>query len=193
MEKTRISRTKVSEDAIRNEFSKYIEGYSEQDKLFIIIENNEAISKLEYFHIKNKISEMSEIEYEKIFYMIPKTDYYVNIKMTTIAIIALIFDLKITAGFSSAIAGILGATGKSIIKLSKNQKCIVRYILEKKKKYFQFEEFLKEKNCKYNNLNCDIQREEFCGFNKEKLIEELENLVTNNVLEKEHAGYKLTF
>lgn len=60
--------------------------------------------------------------------IIPKTNYYINIKMTTIAFIGLLLDIEYTHGFSEFILNIFGITADVIKKLSNEEKCVLLLI-----------------------------------------------------------------
>lgn len=58
-------------------------------------------------------------------FIVPKTNYYLNVKKTTLAFIGLLLDIKFTYGFSSFVLNFFGITADTIRKLSDTEKCIL--------------------------------------------------------------------
>lgn len=58
-------------------------------------------------------------------FVIPKTNYYINLKMTTIAFVGLLLDIGFTEGFTSFALSIFGVTADAIRKLSDTEKCVL--------------------------------------------------------------------
>ena len=58
-------------------------------------------------------------------FMVPKTNYYLNVRKTTIAFIGLLFDIQFTQGFASFALNIFGITADTIRKLSNIEKCVL--------------------------------------------------------------------
>jgi hypothetical protein len=125
--------------------------------------------------------------------LIPETYYFVNIKLTTLAIIALILDINLTKGAASAALALLGESGNAFSHLKGNERCILQYILEKQSKYFFVEQYLQEKTCKYMNLDCKLRSGDLCSYDKQKLLSHLHKMNGNKVLIEENDSYRIAF
>lgn len=58
-------------------------------------------------------------------FMIPKINYYINVKMTTLAFMGLMLDVEFTKGFTSFILSVFGVTADVIRKLFDVEKCVL--------------------------------------------------------------------
>ena len=85
------------ESTIIHELSKYMN----QGGVKLMIQNlpsfMDVLDEDESFNIKKEISEQKN----GLGFIIPKTNYYLNIKKTTLAFIGLLFDVQFTQGFAS--------------------------------------------------------------------------------------------
>ncbi len=112
------------ESTIIHELSKYMN----QGGVKLMIQNlpsfMDVLDEDESFNIKKEISEQKN----GLGFIIPKTNYYLNIKKTTLAFIGLLFDVQFTQGFASFALNIFGVTADTIRKLSNIEKCILLLI-----------------------------------------------------------------
>lgn len=58
-------------------------------------------------------------------FMVPKTNYYLNVKKTTLAFIGLLLDIQFANGFASFVLNIFGITADTIRKLKDREKCVL--------------------------------------------------------------------
>lgn len=75
----------------------------------------------ETFDIKEEIQKQED----RLGFIVPKTNYYLNVKKTTIAFIGLLFDIQFTKGFASFVLDIFGITADKIRKLTDIEKCVL--------------------------------------------------------------------
>ena len=84
----------------------------------------DALDEDDVFNITEEISEQKD----GLGFIVPKTNYYLNIKKTTLAFIGLLFDIQFTQGFTSFALSIFGITADTIRKLSSIEKCVLLLI-----------------------------------------------------------------
>lgn len=159
------------------------------------IENKEDAKKIINFLEENRIilseSEKFEIHTEyphmppgTMAMMIANNRYYVNIKITTIAIIALLLDINITGGVASALLSLSGVPGQGIIKLdeSEGEKCIVKETLLQHEKIGDKNILSKfQGECCNYYMNCKYKESERCKCNEEKVLTIYKGLANKNV------------
>lgn len=61
-------------------------------------------------------------------FMVPKTNYYLNVKKTTLAFIGLLLDIQFENSFTSFALNIFGVTADTIRKLKDMEKCVLLLI-----------------------------------------------------------------
>ena len=112
------------------------------------IENmDDAEQVLTYLKIhKELLHENEEIDYSIVYperkegimnYMVPQTNVYINLKLSTFFVVALLLDITLTRGFAQLFANAIGLNGQVIVKLNEREghKCIVKESARSKKKY----------------------------------------------------------
>ena len=109
------------ENTIIQELSKYMN----QGGAKLIVQNMSSfIDVLGDDEVFDAMEEKQE-QKDGLGFMVPKTNYYLNIKKTTIAFIGLLFDIQFTKGFASFVLDIFGITADTIRKLTDMEKCIL--------------------------------------------------------------------
>lgn len=162
------------------------------------IENmDDAEQVLTYLKIhKELLHENEEIDYSIVYperkegimnYMVPQTNIYINLKLSTIFVVALLLDITLTRGFAQLFANAIGLNGQVIVKLNEREghKCIVKESARSKEKYI--DNNLLEKNngkCCNNNYNCRFRIGEDCACSKEQIIRILDVLSDKNIFKK---------
>lgn len=113
--------------------------------------------------------------------------YYVNIKTTTIVIIATLLDIYLTKGFASVALSLFGVypTAFTRIEEKNGEKCILKETLAAthKKGNLQILDQNKGKCC-YPLSCCKYRNEEECSCTSDDIILIYEKLCEKNVLEK---------
>ncbi len=109
------------ENTVISELSKYMN----QGGAKLIVQNlpffMDALGDDEAFDIKEEKPEQEN----GLGFMIPKTNYYLNVKKTTLAFIGLLLDIQFTNGFASFVLNIFGVTADTVRKLKDIEKCVL--------------------------------------------------------------------
>lgn len=155
--------------------------------------------------IKNLLSKDEKLEMTTEFPQMPpgtlgilipktKTNLYVNLKVTTITLIALILDAEITKGMASFILAATGFNTNSIVKLNEEvgEKCILLEIYRKQHHEAKLDIFdqICGKECVNNHMNCKYRNQDVCTISKEEVKDFLERMVNKNMFCKKGELYK---
>jgi hypothetical protein len=184
----------AEEKEIKGHLRDYFEKPSDVDRLF-----QELIKNPPCYDAVDKVSSRYEIPYSDspagvMQYLIPKTKYFINIRLSTIAIIALILDIKWTKGFASLLAAIVGNTGQSFTLLTSNQRCVLQFILDNKQRYLDVTKYLSTKECMHFDMeHCSLRSGTSCNYSQTNLLKDLEELARKNVLIEENGMYRIAF
>lgn len=109
------------ESIVISELSKYVN----QGGAKLIVQN------LPFFMDVLRNDETFEIKEEKqeqengLGFMVPKTNYYLNLKKTTLAFIGLLLDIRFENSFAPFALNIFGITADTIRKLKDMEKCVL--------------------------------------------------------------------
>lgn len=166
------------EKDIISELSKYIDS----GDVRIFVRSLPAFSELIEDDEVLKISKGTRDQERGMGFMIPKTNYYINLKMTTIAFIGLLLDVEFTKGFASFILSIFGVAADVIRKLSDMEKCVLFLVKE---------EAVLAKEDKYtlrDSLQC-INYARECGYRQYDKCSLQDDILTDTV--KELLGKKI--
>lgn len=129
--------------------------------------------------------------------LISKTNLYVNLKVTTIALLALILDAEITKGAANFILAATGFNVNSIVKLNEEigEKCILLEIYMQQHHEAKLDIFdqICGKECINNHMNCRYRDQGVCTISKENVRDALERMVNKNVFSKNRELYKYNF
>jgi hypothetical protein len=122
-----VKRTKVEE-----EFKKYLKEELDVKKVIAFLEKNQnVLSSGEIF--QEKIS-LPRSQPGMFLFLIPETNYFVNLKISTIVLIAFLLDITLAKGVVSLVISQLGISGQSIAKLTNEEKCFVLEAIHNKRK-----------------------------------------------------------
>lgn len=167
------------ENAIIQELSKYMS----QGGAKIIVQNLssyiDVLDDDETFDVKEEKQEQEN----RLGFMVPKTNYYLNVKKTTIALIGLLFDIQFMEGFASFVLGIFGITADTIRKVSEIEKCVLLLIktdsiIMEDGKYA----LSSTPNCKNFTLRCTYCQYDKCHLSKEVLNDTVQKLLDAKVI-----------
>ncbi len=188
-----LNNASISE--VRKVFMEYFQE-EEVDKVINFLSNQK-----EFFDDESEFFKVNSIPQKKqpgkLGLFIPNTNYFINIKLASIAIIARIFDykLKLPIGASALILSGSGKSGQFIAVVSENDgsKCLVREAANSDKRTLCSESILcnTKNECVNNDLSCKYKQAGICNINKEDIVEIIDKLVKKNVFEKVSSGYKL--
>lgn len=129
--------------------------------------------------------------------LIPNTNYNINLKVTTIAILAAILDASLTNGFASLALSLSGFNSQAIVKLDeyKGEKCIILEML-RAESHIVTESILPpdNKECFNCNLKCKYRIDSQCKINREDIHKIFEILCNKNLItEGDNGEYKYNF
>lgn len=170
------------ENTIIQELSKYMN----QGGAKLIVQNLSSFMDVlgddEVFDVKEE-----KLEQENgLGFMVPKTNYYINVRKTTIAFIGLLFDIQFTKGFASFTLEIFGITADTIRKLSEIEKCVLLLIKTDSITMDDGEYALSGvPNCMNFALGCT-----YCQYDKCQLSKEVLNDTVQKLLDAKAIKYK---
>lgn len=126
--------------------------------------------------------------------LIPQTNLYVNLKVATITLIALILDTEITKGAFNFILAATGFNANSIVKLNEEagEKCVLLEIYRKQRHEAKMDIFnsICGNECVNNHMNCKYRNEYICTISKEEIRNILEQMTDKNIFCKKGDFYK---
>ena len=122
---------------------------------------------------------------------------YINLKASTIALFALLFDIKVTDGIANFVLAETGVNLRLIAKLddAEGEKCALLEVYRKEDHQADPDIFKQicGKECINNDMNCKYRDQGMCTINQIKVNEILDNLNDKNVLAKVNEFYKFNF
>lgn len=122
---------------------------------------------------------------------------YINLKASTIALFALLFDIKVTDGIANFVLAETGVNLRLIAKLdeAEGEKCVLLEVYRKENHQANPDIFkhVCGKECINNDMNCKYRSMGVCTMYQERVKEILDNLNDRNVLAKINEFYKFDF
>lgn len=125
--------------------------------------------------------------------MIATNEYYINLKYSTIIILALILDIELTKGFASVLLGFLGMANATFVKISEynGEKCIIKETINQKGKIGNESILAKyHGECCNNQYNCKYQNTDRCKCKKNDIINIYNSLCEKGIFKKNASNYK---
>lgn len=152
--------------------------------------NKEVLNSDEYVKIS---AEFSSFPPGMIGLMVPRTNYYINIKVTTIVVAALLADITLTQGALSTFLGLCGFSSTALTELSEElgEKCIVRETLARNPKVGSSSILIPLKGeCCNNDLSCKFRIDGRCRCSKDDILKIYEKLTERNMFSRIGDFYK---
>lgn len=149
-----------------------------------LTEHKTVLSELERFVIDIEYPDMPP---ETMGLVVADYNYYVNIKTVTIAIIALLLDIKVTGGLAATLLSLSGTSGVGIIKLDEyeGEKCIVKETISQDEKVGGKDILVKyHGECCNCYMDCKYRELEQCKCSEDVIISIYEKLVSKNIFIK---------
>lgn len=139
----------------------------------------------EYYSI-NHIKDESSADIKH--FMVNNSNYYINLKATTVALVCLLLDIKITNGFASFL---FAATGLNfaLVKLAKIEKCVLIRAKKLKTKRFTIASV---ENSIYSTdmcVLCEYFANNKCCIDPNYLQQLLDSLVDKKILSLRDQSY----
>lgn len=129
-------------------------------------------------------------------YALPGYEYYVNIKITTLAILIFILDCNVTGGILSKISSLVGITENAIFRMKEEsgERCILKELALQKKKQGDKSLLRKFKGeCCNNDLKCCYRSDEKCYCREEDVEKILVSFEERNIVKKKGKKYQIQF
>ncbi|MBD5540658.1 MAG: hypothetical protein HDR00_05610 [Lachnospiraceae bacterium] len=168
------------ENTIIQELSKYMNPGGAK----LIVQNLpsyiDVLDDDETFEVKEEIEGLPN---KGLGLLLLKTNYYLNVKKTTIAFIGLLFDIQFTKGFASFALEVFGITADTIRKLSEIEKCVLLLIKTDSIIIDDGKYALSgTPNCKNFALRCTYCQYDKCCLSKEVLNDTVQKLLDAKVI-----------
>lgn len=169
------------ENKILQELSKYMN----QGGAKLIVQNMPSFLDIlgddEAFDITKEKQEQEN----QLGFMVPKTNYYLNVRKTTIALIGLLFDIQFTQGFASFVLNIFGITADTIRKLTNMEKCVL-LLLKTDSIIFDNGGYVisDASKCMNFDIGCTYCQYDKCHLSKEALNDTVQKLLDEKVIKR---------
>lgn len=125
--------------------------------------------------------------------VIMRKNLYVNLKVSTILIVALLLDIHMTEGFAQLLIAMMGVGSQAIVAFSEEngEKCIIKETLKTQDKTGHPSILSKFRGeCCNNNFNCKYRIDGTCCCTPDKIKEIFDDLVSCNMFKKVGDFYK---
>lgn len=168
-----------------------VESQSDAERILTFLsENPNMLNENEV--IRKYQKDPPKIPQDRIGFLIMEQNIFINLKITTILLAALLLDINLTDGFASLIVNMLGVPQNVIVKFNEydGEKCIIHEAMNAKiisvnvLRRFNGECCNNQYKCKYNNNGK-------CTCTEEKIKEILDNLTEANMFKKVGDSYVL--
>lgn len=177
----------------REELEQEIIKYVSKDDVKKFISGMERLSP--FFNNGNEIINISttipETNPDVMEYLIPGTNYNINLKAASIAIIAAILDIKLTNGFFRLPLDFAGFKSRAMVTLNEweGEKCLILEMLRAESRIID-ETVLPLSNgeCINNQLQCKYRMDGQCRIRKEDVCKILIRLCDKNVVREKGYG-----
>ena len=168
-----------NEDIIIHELSKYMNQGGAKIIVQFFSSYIDILDDDEIFDVKKETRQPEN----GLGFMIHKTNYYLNVKKTTIAFIGLLFDIQFTKGFTSFILDVFGITADTIREMSEIEKCVLLLIKTGSVIMDNGKYMLNEtSNCMNFSLKCTYCQYDKCHLSKEMLNDTVQKLLDAKVI-----------
>lgn len=125
--------------------------------------------------------------------VIMRKNLYVNLKISTILIVALLLDIHMTEGLAQLLIAMIGVSSQAIVAFSEEngEKCIIKETLKTQDKTGHPSILSKFRGeCCNNNFNCKYRIDGTCCCTPDKIKEIFDDLVSRNMFKKVGDFYK---
>ena len=122
---------------------------------------------------------------------------YINLKASTIALLAILLDIKVTDGIANFVLAATGIDLRRVVKLdeSEGEKCVLLEVYRKENHQANPDIFKQVcgKECINNDMNCKYRRNVVCAMDQERVKVIFESLHAKNVFTMQNDCYKYNF
>jgi hypothetical protein len=151
--------------------------------------HNELLGNDEYVNIETK---MNKPPPGPMGFILMNKKYSINIKKSTIIILAFLLDLNLSKGIASLALNLSGFSFQVLQKIENEEKCLVTDILLGNKKNASDFNY-NNGECVQNDIKCPYKDECFCKRSIETINNLLEKLTAKQVIKKKNEFFKQTF
>ena len=160
------------------------------DKVFSYLQKHEEI--LDDDEYVKEITELPHMPPGFMGMMIMNTKYSVNVRKSTIVIIAFLLDLSFSKGIASLTLNLIGFSTQVLQKIKNEEKCLITDILLRNKK--EAGDFNYNNNeCVQNDIECPYRDENICKRTIEIINSQLERLIEQQIIKKKDGYLKQAF
>lgn len=132
-----------------------------------------------------EISKGTQEQGSSMGFVVPKTNYYINLRKTTIALIGLLLDIGFAEGFAAFIFGIFGVSADVIRKLSDTEKCVLFLVKADAVLTREGKHMLRDSlPCINYARECDCRQYDKCGLSEDMLTVTLQKLLEKNIIKQ---------
>ena len=175
--------------------------YVVKEKIKSILSNDEKI-EMEFPNLLPDLTNLFTVGYAP---SIPRLGWrnsysnriYINLKASTIALFALLFDIKVTDGIANFVLAETGVNLRLIAKLdvAEGEKCVLLEVYRKDDHQADPDIFrpVCGKECINNDMNCKYRCNGVCTMDQERARNIFESLNAKNVFTKRNDCYKYNF
>lgn len=181
-----------TEDELRTKLAKIM--HEEDGRTFIRNLKNIAIFLDDDEYVEVKIAD-KESKPGRMAFLVPKTNYNINLKTLTVVTLALLFDVKFFNGVLISALGLTGFKLQALALLDEagGEKCVVIEAV-RSRKHINADLFFKNKDeCVNNHLKCKHNNNGKCNAERRDIVAILESLSEKNVFTKIGNNYKYNF
>lgn len=119
---------------------------------------------------------------------------YINLKASTIALLALLFDIKVTDGIANFVLAATGVNLRLIAKTdeAEGEKCVLLEVYRKEDHQADPDTFFEQicgKECINNDMNCKYRCNGVCTMDQKRAKEIFESLTAKNVFTKQNDSH----
>ena len=175
--------------------------YVVKERIKSILSNDEKI-KMEFPNLLPDLTNLFTVGYAP---SIPRSGWrnsysnriYINLKASTIALLAFLFDINVTDGIANFVLTATGVNLRLIAKLdeAEGEKCVLLEVYRKENHQADSDIFKQVcgKECINNDMNCKYRCDGVCTMDQVKVKEILDDLNDKNVFAKRNDSYEYNF
>lgn len=151
--------------------------------------HNKLLEKNEHIIVKQETPKMPS---GVLGMIILKTKYSINIKKSTIVIIAFLLDVNFSKGITSLALNLVGFSPQVLQKITDDKKCLVSDVLIGNKKDFNDFNYYNKK-CIHTGIECPFRDVCTCKRTDEEIRNQIEYLKLKQIIKIKDGFIKQTF
>lgn len=190
-----ILNSEGTESDIKYDLSKYLNiNVHDSEHLFDLIFKNQALLSNDEFLLEKYAGESIDDTDGILKFLKKDASYHINIKFFTLALLCLIFDIKISKGFARFLLSFLGVN-YSRTKLENFEKCVAYKIKGEKLSFEQLKPLIACNYAPLFNKNCPYFAEhEICQkWNENDIKETINSLLSKKIIKEKEGHYEIIF